>query len=266
MQELCLTLLSTRRIQSRSSEQRRLHATLKSQYPSAVDAIDSGELWASGAWGEEIGGVKCEGGEWVVQTAKAPHKMQLLLVCEKPLFFREGDDGFIFPCLRLLHCLPDLLPKCHVDLGAIKHVISGAVVMAPGIYQMDTVKAGDAVTIFAEDHQYALAIGVLLKDSDDIFADKKGPAIEVILPPNFIMNDFVISPPAHTSPSARTNNRWSTGTHRLKYTQTHAHTCVHIILTHTLICVYVDFIYIRIYIHIYIFVYIYIYISKYTYV
>ena len=50
--------------------------------------------------------------------------------------------------------------------------------MAPGISQMDEVPEGGAVSIFADGKKYALAIGVLLKNSDDILADKKGPSVE----------------------------------------------------------------------------------------
>ncbi len=50
--------------------------------------------------------------------------------------------------------------------------------MAPGISQMDEVPEGGAVSIFADGKKYAVAIGVLLKNSDEILADKKGPAVE----------------------------------------------------------------------------------------
>ena len=157
----------------------RLRAVLREQYPAAVAALDSGELWASGAWGPPAAGAE-EGGEWCLQTAKAPQKIQLLLVDNRPLFFRQGEDGWLFPCLRLLHCLPKLQPRCQVDQGAIKHIISGSVVMAPGICQIDPIEAGMAVTIFAEKKTYALAVGVVLRNSEDIMSDRKGPAIEVV--------------------------------------------------------------------------------------
>jgi len=53
----------------------------------------------------------------------------------------QKSEGPIVPHLRLLHkCThinynidPDLLPTCQVDKGAIKHVLSGANVMMPGL-------------------------------------------------------------------------------------------------------------------------------------
>ena len=46
----------------RSSEQRRLRTALREQYPAAVDALDSGALWATGAWGVAAAGAR-GGGE-----------------------------------------------------------------------------------------------------------------------------------------------------------------------------------------------------------
>ena len=161
----------------RSGEMRLLREGLQSQYPDAIASVEAGSLWGSGAWGARG---QAEAGPLMMQIAKAPNRMQLLLVDGLPLFFREGEDGLVVPTLRLLHCLPHLLPTCRVDRGAIKHVISGAVIMAPGIHQADPVPAGGVVAVLAEDSPNAIAVGVLLRDSAVIVDADTGPAVEVL--------------------------------------------------------------------------------------
>ena len=46
-----------------------MRTTLTGQYPAVVEALDSGNLWESGAWGDGAGN-KGAGGEWSVQTGQ----------------------------------------------------------------------------------------------------------------------------------------------------------------------------------------------------
>ena len=59
---------------------------------------------------------------------------------------------------------PDILPKFRVDRGAIRFVLSGANIMAPGLTsaggEMDDVPAESVVAIMAEGKEHALAIGI----------------------------------------------------------------------------------------------------------
>lgn len=98
-----------------------------------------------------------------------------------PLFFQVRDGPFV-PTLRTLHQFPDLLPKYRVDRGAIRFVLSGANIMAPGLTSaggaMDDVEANAVVGIFAEGKEHALAIGVTLLSTKDIRESNKGIAVE----------------------------------------------------------------------------------------
>ena len=49
-----------------------------------------------------------------------------------PLFFAQRDGPW-YPTLRLLHQYPDMMAKLRADVGAIKFVLSGANIMAPGL-------------------------------------------------------------------------------------------------------------------------------------
>ena len=79
-----------------------------------------------------------------------------------------------------------------VDKGAIKHVMSGANIMAPGLTSpggsMEEAEEGEVVAIFGEGKVHAMAIGKLLMSTSDMFQAKikfsreinKGIAIEML--------------------------------------------------------------------------------------
>lgn len=48
------------------------------------------------------------------------------------IFFQE-DNGKFYPHLKVLHTYPTLLPIVQVDMGAIKFILQGADIMAPGL-------------------------------------------------------------------------------------------------------------------------------------
>jgi Pre-PUA-like domain/PUA domain len=62
----------------------------------------------------------------------SPDHVQLVIVKNVPLFFSQRDGPW-FPTLRLLHQYPDMMPRLRADEGAIKFVLSGANIMAPGL-------------------------------------------------------------------------------------------------------------------------------------
>ena len=43
------------------------------------------------------------------------------------------DNGNFYPHLKILHLIPNILPKVQVDKGAIKFILQGADIMAPGV-------------------------------------------------------------------------------------------------------------------------------------
>lgn len=97
-----------------------------------------------------------------------------------PLFFQHRDGPFM-PTLRTLHQYPFLLPALMVDSGAIKHVINGADVMVPGLRRhADTqpeVTPGQAVAIFADGKQHALAVGIANMQTKQFKTADKGVAV-----------------------------------------------------------------------------------------
>ncbi|MEM2715616.1 MAG: PUA domain-containing protein, partial [Candidatus Thermoplasmatota archaeon] len=67
-----------------------------------------------------------------------------------------------------------------VDDGAIKHIIGGADVMAPGIVEIDNeIKKGDIVWV-KDGRGNPIAVGIALKDAEEIKKEKKGKAVENI--------------------------------------------------------------------------------------
>lgn len=89
----------------------------------------------------------------------------------EPLFFKQRDGQFI-PVLRLLHKYPFILPHEQVDKGAIKFVLSGANIMAPGLTspggKMIPVDKNTVVAIMAEGKKHALAIGVTKMSTEEM--------------------------------------------------------------------------------------------------
>ena len=108
--------------------------------------------------------------------------MQLLVFNSQPLFFSTRDGGW-FPSLRTLHQYPDMMPRLRCDRGAIKFVLSGANIMAPGLTSPgatmhDEVGEGSAVAIFAEDKEHALAVGWTQMSSAAMREVNKGVAVD----------------------------------------------------------------------------------------
>mmetsp|Transcript_7019 Transcript_7019/g.11076 ORF Transcript_7019/g.11076 Transcript_7019/m.11076 type:complete len:89 (-) Transcript_7019:793-1059(-) len=68
------------------------------------------------------------------------------------------------------------------DRGAIKFVLSGANIMAPGLTSagahMEDVPKDAVVAVMAEGKQHAMAIGKTLLSTEDIRKNNKGIAIE----------------------------------------------------------------------------------------
>lgn len=95
-----------------------------------------------------------------------------------PLFFQFRTNAFM-PALRILHKYPMLLPVYRVDKGAIRHVINGADIMAPGVRGCDPdVERDQVVAIFAEGKEHAIAVGVAKMTASEIGEKKTGIAVE----------------------------------------------------------------------------------------
>ncbi len=108
--------------------------------------------------------------------------MQLLVLDHVPLFFSTRDGGW-FPTLRLLHQYPEMMPRLRADRGAIKFVLSGANIMAPGLTSPgatlhDEVDAGTPVAIFAEGKETAMAVGYTQMSTTEMREVNKGIAVD----------------------------------------------------------------------------------------
>ena len=77
------------------------------------------------------------------------------------------------------------MPKMQVDKGAIKFVLRGANIMAPGLtsaggaFEMN-IEKGDPVQITAEGCEHACAIGLMSISSEELNSKPTGQAIESV--------------------------------------------------------------------------------------
>jgi PUA domain protein len=76
------------------------------------------------------------------------------------------------------------MPKWQVDEGAVRHILSGADVMAPGLTsaggRMEDCEADTPIALMAENKLTALAIGVTKLSAEDVRTQNKGMAVEVV--------------------------------------------------------------------------------------
>ncbi|WFD25543.1 translation machinery-associated protein 20 [Malassezia nana] len=161
----------------KSSVQRGIRAKLLEQYATTLGADD-------GALLEKIWPKK----EPITSAKFKREHVQILLLKNMPIFFQQYDGAYL-PTLPLLHQYPALLPSIRVDRGAIKFLLSGANVMAPGLTSAGghlpdpsqgekPLEKGTAVAIHAQGKEYEVAIGVLLIDTEEIRAQGKGVAVD----------------------------------------------------------------------------------------
>ncbi len=96
----------------------------------------------------------------------------------EPLLFKI--EGKIFPTVKGALKLNPSRRRVVVDPGAVKFIINGADVMAPGIVDVDpTIREGDLVIVVEQAHGKALAIGRALMSGKDM-AGGKGKAVKSI--------------------------------------------------------------------------------------
>ena len=72
------------------------------------------------------------------------------------------------PHIKLIHKYPTMCKKMIVDKGALRHVLSGADIMCPGLTSAggkidDEAEVGDVVAIYAEGKKHCIAVGILKK-------------------------------------------------------------------------------------------------------
>ena len=72
----------------------------------------------------------------------------------------------------------DSLPHAVVDEGAVKHLLNGADVMAPGIVEVTEFHVGDVVSVWNPDKTAPLVVGKALMSSSEIMTKRRGRAIK----------------------------------------------------------------------------------------
>lgn len=95
------------------------------------------------------------------------------------------DDPLI-PHLRVVHAFPNCFSRVAIDRGAIRFVLSGATLMAPGLTSAGgwlpdadhELKEGEVVTVEAEGKNEACLVGQLRMGTEEIKEKKKGVVID----------------------------------------------------------------------------------------
>jgi len=88
-------------------------------------------------------------------------------------------SGKLIPSIRALMDGVAELPRVVVDSGAVKHVVNGADVMAPGIVRVEGDFAkGDLVVVVDEKHGKPLCVGVALVDRSELASMSRGKVVE----------------------------------------------------------------------------------------
>jgi malignant T-cell-amplified sequence len=114
----------------------------------------------------------------------------------KPLFYQKLDDPPV-PHLKIVHQYPHCFKRIRIDRGAIRFVLSGAILMAPGLtspggrlpnadaspedaalYGTEDLIPGEVVVVMAEGKEHACLIGPLKMGTKEMKEKKKGPAID----------------------------------------------------------------------------------------
>ncbi|PQE25703.1 translation machinery-associated 20 protein [Rutstroemia sp. NJR-2017a BBW] len=67
-----------------------------------------------------------------LDAMKIPDRVTLYLIGSTPIFYQHMTDALL-PHLKLVHRFPTCFPSIRIDRGAIRFVLSGATLMAPGL-------------------------------------------------------------------------------------------------------------------------------------
>ncbi|KAJ5383147.1 Pseudouridine synthase/archaeosine transglycosylase [Penicillium concentricum] len=120
-----------------------------------------------------------------LEAVKLPDRVTLYTIDSTPLFF-QPIDGPPVPHLRLIHAYPSAVPTIQIDRGAIRFVLSGATLMAPGLTSPGgrlpdaehALEAGQIVGVKAEGKEEICMIGMLKVGTEEIKSKGKGVVID----------------------------------------------------------------------------------------
>ncbi|KAF3481508.1 translation machinery-associated protein 20 [Arthroderma uncinatum] len=120
-----------------------------------------------------------------LEAMKLPDRVTLYIADSKPIFFQSMDSPLI-PHLRVLHAFPNAVPTVGIDRGAIRFVLSGATLMAPGLTSAggrlpdpeNALEAGTIVAIRAEGKEEICMVGELKVGTEEIKKKGKGVVMD----------------------------------------------------------------------------------------
>ena len=114
-----------------------------------------------------------------------PEKSTLYTIDSTPLFY-QPQDGPPIPHLKLIHAYPTALPTIQIDRGAIRFVLSGAALMAPGLTspggrlpeKEKALEKGQVVAVVAEGKENACLVGSLKVGTEEMKKKGKGVVMD----------------------------------------------------------------------------------------
>ncbi|PGH18522.1 hypothetical protein AJ79_00299 [Helicocarpus griseus UAMH5409] len=119
-----------------------------------------------------------------------PDRVTLYTIDSRPILFQTIDSPLI-PHLRVIHAFPDALPTIGIDRGAIRFVLSGAALMAPGLTSPGgrlpdpasnpgerEIQAGEVVAIKAEGKEEVCLVGMLKVGTEEMKKKGKGVVMD----------------------------------------------------------------------------------------
>jgi PUA domain protein len=115
----------------------------------------------------------------------SPDRVTLYTIDSTPLFF-QPFDGPPIPHLKLVHAFPSALPTIQIDRGAIRFVLSGAALMAPGLTSpggslpdaANALEAGSIVAVKAEGKEEVCLVGALKMGTEEMKSKGKGVVMD----------------------------------------------------------------------------------------
>ncbi|KAJ5098988.1 hypothetical protein N7532_005989 [Penicillium argentinense] len=120
-----------------------------------------------------------------LEAVKLPDRVTLYTLDSAPLFF-QPFDGPPIPHLKLIHQFPSALPTIQIDRGAIRFVLSGAALMAPGLTspggrlpeKENALEAGQIVAVKAEGKEEVCLVGMLKVGTEEMKSKGKGVVMD----------------------------------------------------------------------------------------
>ena len=107
-------------------------------------------------------------------------KKTIYFVNSEPIALRD-ESGRLIPLLRFIYKANTMLglPLVVVDMGAVKHILNGADVMAPGIVRIiGSFSKGDLALVGDEKYGKPLAVCEALYSSEEISRMSKGKVLK----------------------------------------------------------------------------------------